>query len=552
MSSLRFLPTVPATLLGPLTEALARLGRPAPREILALRRPGALGCYAFTDDQGSPWRLTVALQDQVGSGVFGPLVAARALEGDLELPVPEPVIALPLSALGCPALVHGMPRGRPADARNEPELALRALGRVIDALGRRPQPWRGVGATPWRFVPTAGSWGAEYAALCARWAALASRGGTLLQPMGSFLLAMIDPAALTLEGPAVLVPGGLAPGALWMDDRGALTAVDGWMPAWSGDPWSAWAPVLHLSAGALATLRGAFVHPPALSPQRARLQIYAAGHVLLMLAEAAAAPGPLERVHALQRALLAWEALPSLAERLAAADEGREHAAPRGVERASVLAALDRMAREPGLTDPEPWMAVAGAALLAHRVGGEPALAGWREVAKESSALLEPGLGAAPTGPEHALNLESPRAWILRWLAAELREAAGGQAPEGLDAAVARLGWLPRAGGGSAPARLLEATLGLAAVARLGGEGAEQMRALLIAQARESWSELDFGVPAPEVPPGRYLLHYAATAAHADQAQPVGLLLYAFARVGALPLPASPPAILRALGVPSP
>lgn len=547
---LAFLPALPATLLEPLGAACAALGLPAPRRVQALRRPGALGAYLVTDERGEPSQLTVVLSDLGGHGVFGALVAARRLEGDLDLPVPTPVIALPLQALGCPAILHPLPAGRPADATGDAARALRALGLVLDAVARRPQPERGAGANAWRYLPLAGSWGAEWAALAARWAALARRGGTALEPMTSALLARIDPQALPLDGEPVLVPGGLAPGALWLDERGELVGVDGWLPSWCGDRWSAWAPLLHLRSTALASVAAAHARPPRLSPETARLEAYAAGHVLLLLAEAAAAPGPHERVRGLERALLAWEALPSLADRLAAADEGRELDPPGGVDRAGVLAVMDRLVREPALADADRWQAIAGAALLAHHVGADPALGGWREVARRSVALLEPGGEPTPwTEAPPEPPPDEPGAWILRWIGAELRAAAGGQAPPGFEAALDRLARRPPVAERPSPvARLAEALLGLAALARLQGEH-EARRARLVAQAREAWEPLDFGAPAPDWPPGRYLRYFADPDAHEGQGQPVGLLLFAFARAGALPLPAPPTAVLRALGV---
>lgn len=552
--ALSFLPTLPATLLGPLSSVFAKLGLPAPAQVQALRRPGALGSYLVTSVTGGQLRLTTVLADLCGSGVNGALIAARRLEGWDELPITVPTIALPLESLGCPALVHGLPAGHPADARLEPTRALRAIGRVVDGLRRHPQPDEGMIAGPHRFYPSHDTWGAQWQALAARWAELARRGGTALQPMTDLLLSEIDPGALPMDEPPVLVPGGLAPGAIWLDDSGDVLAVDGWIPAWCGDPWSAWAPLLHLSAGALATVRGAHATPPDLVAQADRLRVYAAGHVLYMLAEAAAAHGPHERVVALQRAISAFEVRTSLAARLAAASGAPGELTQVGAERTLALATLDRLVREPVLTEPGSWLAVAGNVLLAHQVGGSPDLVGWREVARKSVARLEPGLGPAitsPSGPGEA-PADTPQGWILRWIVQELQAAAGGQGPESLGSVVARLSRRAPPPTQGAAQRLLEATLGLAAVARLADGAGEAMRARLVAQARAAWDELDFGVPAPVVRPARYLRHYADPAAHAAQSWPVGLLLYAFARAGELPLPASPPAILRALGVEAP
>ncbi len=550
---LSFLPTAPATLLGPLAAVFARLGLPAPAQVQALRRPGALGSYLVTSASGHRLRLTTVLMDLSGSGVNGALIAARRLEGDDALPVAGPAIALPPDALGCPALLHGMPAGRPADAAQDPARALRALGRVLDRLRQRPQPDEGVAASSHRFYPSHDTWGAQWLALARRWAELARRGGAALQPMTELLLSEIDPAVLSLDEAPVLVPGGLAPGALWLDDDGEILAVDGWIPAWCGDPWSAWAPLLHLSAGALAALRDAHAVPPDLLAQADRLGAYAAGHILCMLAEAAVAPGPHERIAGLQRAIAAFEVRSSLRARLEAANRGAGELAQPGTERTLALAALDRLAREPAPTDPGSWLAVAGNVLLAHHVGASPELIGWREVARLSVARMEPGLGpaVAPARAPTEAPADTPQGWILRWIAAELRAAAGGQAPEVLDAVVASLSRRasPAEGASLAARRLLEATLGLAAVACLEGGDRDAMRARLVAQARASWDELDFGVPAPDLRPARYLRHYADPAAHAALGWPVGLLLFAFARAGQLPLPASPPAILRALGV---
>ena len=548
--SLSFLPTWPATLIPPLSGAFSALGLPQPVEVQALRRPGALGCYLVTGVDGAQRRLTVVLTDLVGTGTNGAIIAANRLEGDEDLPVAGPVIALPIPVLGAPALLHGLPRGRPSDVIGDPALSLDALGRVLDAVSRRAQPDGGVAAGRHRFYATHGRWGEQWVGMARRWAEIARRGGAALQPMTDALLGALDEEALADEGPPVLVPAGLGPGAIWLDEAGEHVAVDGWTPTWCGDPWSAWAPLLHLPAEALARVRLAHAAPPLLAPRARRLAVYAAGHALSLLAEAAAAVGPQERCAALQRALLAFEARDSLVARLEAADGGGPAPAPVGVERALVLAVMDRLVREPLIGHAPGWLAVAGAALLAHHLAGSAELAGWVEVARGAVSLLERGAGPAPTPLAAAplLTPQEPQAWILRWIAEELRHAAGGQAPEGMDAAIGALSWRAPPDH-SAQHRLHEAVLGLAAVARLGGEGAEAMRERLVEQARESWDELDFGVPAPVVRPEATLLRYADPAAHAGLGWPVGLLLFAFARGGALPLPATPPAILAVLGV---
>lgn len=551
MNPLNFLPTSPASLLAPVASAYQSLGRPAPVRVLALRKPAALGCYGIEDISGAQTRLTVVLSDMVGSGVCGAGVAAHRLEGDEGLPIAGPVIVLPLAALGCPAMLHGMPAGRPADALGDPGLALRALGRVLDHLTAHPQPDGGVLASPHRFYPSGASWGEQWASLALRWAELARRGGTALQPMTDVLLAETDPSAVRFDGPPVLVPGGLAPGALWIGEDGEIRAVDGWIPSWCGDPWSAWAPLLHLSARALAAVRGAHARPPSLVPQAERLATYAAGHVLYMLAEAAAAPGPKERIAGIQRAMLAFDARKSLRARLEAADGGSAAPEPVGVERQEVLAAMDRLVREPLIAEPSQWAAVAGAVLLAQATRGNPELTGWEEVAREAIHRLEPGLGPALVRPlhAHAPPGEPIIGWILRWLAQELRAAAGGQAPDALDAVLALLAHRPPPMDGATPAytRLTEAVLGLAATAR--HPDAAALRERLCAQAQESWAELDVGPPAPERPLRDYLRTFARPNAHAGQRCPVALLLFALGSVGDLPLPAPPSALLAALGV---
>lgn len=264
----------------------------------------------------------------------------------------------------------------------------------------------------------------------------------------------------------MLVPPDLEPGAVWLDDRGALCAVDGWDGAWCGDRWSAWAPLLHLPAQALHTVCMAFAKPPRLAVHTARLQAYAAGFVLRLLARASVAVGPHERVRALSRALLAADARRTLPERLLAADAGREGPSTVAVERSTVLAVMDRLVREPSVVDRERWLAVAGTALTAHHVSGTPGLEGWAAVAEEALAHLEPGLGPAVL-PRGVKGSEAPDGRVVAWVAQSLRQAAGGWAPEGFDVAVAQLSWVPARKTG-AQERLAAEVLALVAAERLG------------------------------------------------------------------------------------
>lgn len=538
---MRFLPRAPASLQPALAEAFRHLDLPEPVRVCLLRPPGATACYQVDDAEGGTHRLTILLADLDGTGVNGTLVAARRFEEVADLPVPH-AVALPLGLLGCSAYLQRLPEGRPADTLGDADRALTALGRVLDGLGGNPQGDPGLAANPYGFRATA-DWASEWRWRCRRWADVARRGATAWQPLSDTLLAEIGAASLDVDGPPVLVPPDLEPGAVWLDDRGALCAVDGWDGAWCGDRWSAWAPLLHLPAQALHTVCMAFAKPPRLAVHTARLQAYAAGFVLRLLARASVAVGPHERVRALSRALLAADARRTLPERLLAADAGREGPSTVAVERSTVLAVMDRLVREPSVVDRERWLAVAGTALTAHHVSGTPGLEGWAAVAEEALAHLEPGLGPAVL-PRGVKGSEAPDGRVVAWVAQSLRQAAGGWAPEGFDVAVAQLSWVPARKTG-AQERLAAEVLALVAAERLGrGASPEVARAAALA-----WEELDFGQPAQKVEVAEVLRYYADSEAHAGARRPVGLLLFALARGGRFDLPAPVPALLQAMDV---
>jgi hypothetical protein len=536
-----YLPTVPATLLPSLVEPFGRIGFAAPIGVRALRRPGRLGMYLVELDDGREVRLTTVRVDLSGSAGAEVLLAARRLEGEEALPVASRVVLLPLAVFGEPAWVEPLPAGRPADAWGDATTALAAMGRVIGAVAEVPQADVGVIATPHGYLGDVDRWSSSFLALAERWAGLARRHGTGLAPLVEDLLQRIGSADLALDGPPVLVPGDLEPGAIWLDSDGAVTRVDGWAPGWCGDRWSAWAPVLHLGADAIAQVRRAHPERPALAPQAERLGAYAAARVLFQLADAGAAIGPHERMRGVERALAMADALHTLPDRLRAADADIDEPDRPALARAALLAVVDRAVREPVVSDPRGWLAAAGASLVAWRIGDDPALAGWHAVARQAIALLEPG--GPPRVPAPASTLpEAAAEAILRWVGGALIRGLGGHAPDGWDAALSEIAArLPPST--SPDERLARAVLVLAACAS--GYGDAALATPATAAAREAWGAVGWS-DASAVPPAAWLAHFADPAAHGGVSAPVGLLLVAL--LGRpLALPASPGSILAIL-----
>ena len=570
---LTFLPLQPQTLLPLLDRVFADLHRPAPVAVRLQRAPDTHGHYVVTDERGAITQLVVTFQDQTGSGSNGPLLAARRLEDDPQLPMAGSVVSLPVQALGAVAYLQPMPQGPSATAwvhgdASRLDAALQRMGWVLAELSRRPQTDRGVLATPHGFYGSRSSWGEDYVATAHRWAELAKQGGTALQPMTDELLCDLKPAAL--QGmPATLVPADLSFDTLWLSQDGVLSAVGGWTTTWAGDPWSAWAPFLHLPARSLSKLALA-LGDASLSQHSERLQSYASGQVLRLLAAAAVAPGPSERIHTLRMALQLFERRSSLTERLQAADQNLPEPVEASTSPAphSALALLDRLVRSPTLTQQRTWVGLAAGVCLAHHLAGAPPALGWSKVVSHSLKYLEPGLDAAPNpaavSPEvvlrEALSATSESgtldttALALLWLSRELVGIVGHQ-PAGLDSAVRALvqRFAPvKAEEMSAVDALEHALIGLAALDQLLPASDADRMALqdrLANQARLAWDVLDFGLPKPTQKPAQYLEYFSSLDHHQGHPRRVALALFSVFRSNNCPLPAHPSAVLRAIGI---
>jgi len=519
---MKYLPLRPETLLIQLHQVHQHRGLPAPQSI-EIVRTGAFYEALITDSSGTRRRILVANGDLLPGGLFGAVHAARWLQSYPEIPMAGPYLLLPIGCLDIPAIYSPVPTG---ETLFRPE----QIGRVIRTLPAVAA--HGGGAHAHAMHPLTASWAGDYRALAERWVALARAGGTAIQPVVDQMLGKLTPRALELDGPPALVPAEVRP----YFDGDRLTHVGGWELSWAGDRLSALGPYLHHDASTLARLgRGLGV---SLLPRIDSLRAYAAGSVLLLLAQAAAAIGAHERVELLSTAINRAAALETLEDRLRAAELGKELSHPTAPDRTAPLAMMDRLLRQPLVSDTTSWRSLAGTVLWCQQVADRHPSA--HTVALSALRHLEAGGEASVGLPSLPVNSE-PHGQVLAWLGAGLKKAAGG-APEGFDGALAALSYRNGPPKNTAHQQLIEALLATTAAAARGGDPTS-----LSQQLRAACAEAPIS-PDPNLLLERVEAKYAQPEAWAEERTPVGLVLYALNESSIL-LPGSAERVLSALEV---
>lgn len=548
------------------------------------------------DGQERSLHAQVLLDDLDGGGLYGAHLAATVLADTLPVPVPRPSLLLPPAEIGVPVFLSAFPPGRNGHAllRARPEVTgeiLTALGRAARLLGEIRQDHWGTLPMPLGFQPERLSWREEWLARVARRVTRARALGVALEPLLSQVLGRIEAGVPALDAADRwgLVHEHLVPANTTFDEDLGLVGVLGWERSIAGDPWIAVAVALHLEDDALGAwadgygrdaLVAASTDPAAL----ARLDVYALTEGLTRLVS----PGPAlaVRARAVERARAGLEralAMPPL-ERLRVAALPSSGARVRPpihhptVDR--VRAALDRLVLGPPLHAGQAplWCAATLTAVFAAGRGAAPDAAGWDSVTDRLLAMLPPATGArtdatgagwaalvrAVVGHHLAIPELRLRGSLYVLFAAERGFEGVGRAVDpswfaGLGSLLAGVMHQERRGSSSpvpAAQDLTHALFGLAACRCLEGAypdlGGSALRARLEAQLAEAWDVLDVGAATPRTTRDEVAVRFASPERHQGLTVPVAPLLVALDTLGAEALPASPGALLAALGLTEP